>query len=142
MRAFAHLLVIASLLTTGVSGAAPQAPLASSSQAAFVGTWIVNMTSPEAIKGPPFIVRISNTSGQLAMSVQTAPNAPAQEATGVLMDGNMLIASMGHHAPRPMRENGAPIWSVFTLTLDGDGIKLALTLENSVTIKRGVGRKQ
>jgi hypothetical protein len=143
MRVIAQLLVIASLWTTGVSGAAPPAPLASSSQAAaFVGTWTVNMTSPEAMKGPPFIVRISNTDGRLAMSVQTAPNAPAQEATGVLLDGNMLIASIGRHAPSPMRENGAPIWSVFTLTLDGDGIKLALTLENSMTIKRGVGRKQ
>jgi hypothetical protein len=41
-----------------------------------------------------------------------------------------------------MRENGAPIWATFTLTLDGDSLKLAQTLERSETIKRGVGRRQ
>ena len=69
-------------------------------------------------------------------------NAPASEATGVLSDGNMIVSSVGHHAQRPMRENGAPIWAAFTLTLDGDSLNLAQMLERSVTIKRGVGRRQ
>jgi len=143
MRVFAQLVVMSGLLTTGVVAAAPQAASTPPSQAAaFLGSWTVTMTAPEEMKGDVLTVRIWNKDGRLAASVQTNPNAPASEATGVLSDGNIIIASIGHHAQRPMRENGAPIWATFTLTLDGDSLKLAQTLERSTTIKRGVGRRQ
>jgi len=143
MRVFAHLVVIVGLLTTGVVAATPQAASTPPSQAAaFLGTWTVTMTAPEEMKGHILTVRIWNKDGRLTASFQTAPNAPASEATGVLSDGNMIVASIGHHAQRPMRENGAPIWVTFTLTLDGDSLRLAQTLERSATIKHGVGRKQ
>ena len=143
MRVLAQLAVMVGLLATGVVAATPQAASTTTSQAAaFLGTWTVTMTAPEEMKGDVLTVRIWNTDGRLMASVQTAPNAPASEATGVLSDGNMIVASIGHHAQRPMRENGAPIWATFTLTLDGDSLRLAQTLERSTTIKRGVGRKQ
>ena len=143
MRLLAQLVVMVGLLTTGVVAAPPQAGSTPTTQAAaFLGTWTVTMTAPEEMKGDVLTVRIWNKDGRLMASVQTAPNAPASEATGVLSDGNMIVASIGHHAQRPMRENGAPIWATFTLTLDGDRLRLAQTLERSATIKRGVGRKQ
>jgi hypothetical protein len=46
------------------------------------------------------------------------------------------------HRTGPVRENGAPIWAVYTLTLDGETMKVALTLEPSQTIKRGTGKRQ
>lgn len=143
MRVFAPLLAMVGLLTTGVVAATPQAASTPPSQAAaFLGTWTVTMTAPEEMKGYVLTVRIWNKDGRLMASVQTAPNAPASEATGVLSDANMLIVTIGHHAQRPMLENGAPIWAVFTLTLDGDNLRLAQSLERSATIKRGVGRRQ
>ena len=143
MRLFAQLVAMIGLLTTGVVAATPQAASPPPSQAAaFLGTWTVTMTAPEEMKGRILTVRIWSKDGRLTASVQTDPNAPASEATGVLSDGNMIVASIGHHAQRPMMENGAPIWVTFTLTLDGDSLKLAQMLERSVTIKRGVGRKQ
>ena len=143
MRVLAQLVVTVGLLTTGVVAATPQALARPTSQAAaFLGTWTVTMTAPEEMKGDVLTVRIWNKDGRLMASVQTAPNAPASEATGVMSDGNMIVFSIGHHAQRPMRENGAPIWATFTLTLDGDRLRLAQTLERSTTIKRGVGQKQ
>jgi hypothetical protein len=143
MRMFGQLAVMVGLLTTGVVAATPQAASTLSSPAdAFLGTWTVTMTAPEEMKGTVLTVRIWNQDGRLTASVQTNPNAPVSEATGVLSDGNLIVASIGHHAQRPMMENGAPIWATFTLTLDGDSLKLAQTLERSATIKRGVGRKQ
>lgn len=143
MRVFAQLLTMVGLLTTGLVAATPQAASTPPSQAAgFLGTWTVTMTAPEEMKGDVITVRIWNKDGRLAASVQTHPNFPAIEATGVLSDGNMIVASIGHHAQRPIRENGAPIWATFTLTLDGDSLRLAQTLERSTTIKHGVGRKK
>ena len=144
MRVFAQLLAMVGLLTTGVVAATPpQAASTPPSQAAaFLGTWTVTMTAPEEMKGYILIVSIWNKDGRLMASVQTAPNVPASEATGVLSDGNMIVISIGHHAQRPIRENGAPIWAVFTLTLDGGELRLAQSMERSATIKRGVGRKQ
>ena len=142
MRMYAQAIVIVGMLTAGMLAATPQVAKIPSQAAAFLGTWTVTMTAPEEMKGHVLTVRIWNKDGRLTASVQTAPNAPASEATGVLSDGNMIVASIGHHAQRPMRENGAPIWVTFTLTLDGDSLRLAQTLERSATIKHGVGRKQ
>src|SRR6478672_8080403 len=65
---------------------------------------------------------------------------PAIEATGSFKDGDMLVLTISHEAG--MRENGAPIWAVVSLTRDGDTLKTAQMLEKSQTIKRGVGKKQ
>ena len=64
---------------------------------------------------------------------------PAIEATGSFKDGEMLVLTISHEAG--MRENGAPIWAVVSLTRDGDTLKTAQMLEKSQTIKRGVGKK-
>jgi hypothetical protein len=140
---FAQLLTMVGVLTIGVVAATPQASSTPPSQvAAFLGTWTVTMTAPKEMEGDVLTVRIGNTDGRLTVSVQTAPNAPASEATSVMSDRNMIVAAIGHHAQRPIRENGAPIWAMFTLTLDGDTLMLAQSMERSATIKRGVGRKQ
>jgi hypothetical protein len=62
--------------------------------------------------------------------------------TGILKDGDMLVLTINRDAPWAMRENGVSIWSVMSLTLDGDSMKVALTLEPSRTIKRGTAKKQ
>ena len=36
-----------------------------------------------------------------------------------------------------MRENGVPIWAVFSLSPDDNGMQLAVMLERSPTVKRG-----
>ena len=142
MRVLSQLLAtMIGLLTTTVIASPPQAASTPQS-AAFLGTWTVTMTAPEEMKGDVITLRIWNKDGRLAASVQTYPNAPASEATAVMSDGDMIIASIGHHAQRAIRENGAPIWVTFTLTLDGDNLRLAQSMERSATIKRGVGRKQ
>ena len=41
-----------------------------------------------------------------------------------------------------LRENGAPIFAVIAMKRDGDTIKLAQMMEQSETIKRGIGRRQ
>jgi hypothetical protein len=41
-----------------------------------------------------------------------------------------------------VEKKGVPIWAVYTLTLDGDTMKVALTLEPSRTVKRGTGKKK
>ena len=53
---------------------------------------------------------------------------------------DMLVLTLSHAAG--MRENGAPIWAVISLTRDGDTLTAAEMLERSQTIKRGVGKKQ
>ena len=40
-----------------------------------------------------------------------------------------------------MMENGAPIWAVISLTLDGGTMRMAQMLERSQTIKRGTGHQ-
>ena len=55
----------------------------------------------------------------------------------------MLFRSLtiGRDGPHPVLKNGVPIWAVYVLTLDGDTMKVALTLEQSRTIKRGTGKE-
>jgi hypothetical protein len=134
------LLTIAALLVVLVTFASaqqkstPQAPAAP-----FVGTWAFTMTEPEAFKGTQQTVRIWEKSGVIGASVQIG-KFPAIEATGIFNDGDMLVLTINHEAG--MRENGAPIWAVISLTRDGDTLRTAQMLERSQTIKRGVGRKQ
>ena len=52
----------------------------------------------------------------------------------------MLVLTISHEAG--MRENGAPIWAVVSLTRDGDTLKNGPNARKSQTIKRGIGKKQ
>jgi hypothetical protein len=141
MRMYARAIVIVGIVAAGVLAAA-QGAKTPSQAAAFLGTWTVTMTAPDEMKGDQVTVRIWEKNGSVAASIQTRQEGPAIEATGVLLDGDMLIFTVSHQGKPPMRENGAPIWATFTLTRDGDSLKLAQTLEQSATIKRGVGRRQ
>jgi hypothetical protein len=107
----------------------------------FMGTWVIDMTEPAGFKAT-YTVRLWEKNGAVAASLQVN-KFPAVEATGIHKDGNMLVLTIGHHAkPRPMLENGAPIWVVVALTLDGDTMKVSQMLEPSTTMKRGTGKRQ
>ena len=122
------------------SGASAQSTAATAADAtAFMGTWIIDFTEPAAFKTTQ-TVRIWTQNGVVAASIQ-AGKTP-QQVTGILTDANLLVLSINREAPSAMRENGVPIWSVMSLSLDGDTIKAALMLERSQTIKRGTGSKQ
>ena len=86
-------------------------------------------------------MRIWNKNGGVAASVQIGKSPPI-DVTGILQDGDMLVLTISHKAQPPMTENGAPIWAVISLTLEGDAMKAAEMLERSQTIKRGIGQKQ
>ena len=101
-----------------------------------MGTWVIEIT--EAMRATQ-TVTIWEQNGALAASVG---KTPAIEVTGIVKDGNMLVLTIGRDGPRPVLENGVPIWAVYALTLDGDTMKVALMLERSQTIKRGSGKKQ
>lgn len=107
---------------------------------AFVGTWVIDFTEPPAFKGTQTL-RIWDVNGAIDASIQSVTLRP-MPVTGILKDGDMLVLTINRNAPWAMRENGVPIWSVMSLTLDGDSMKVALTLEPSRTIKRGTGKKQ
>ena len=102
-----------------------------------MGTWRVEIA--ETMSGAQTI-KISERNGNLAASVASG-NSTAIEVTGIVKDGNMLVFTISRDGPRPVLENGAPIWAVYALTLDGDTMKVALMLEQSRTIKRGTGKK-
>ena len=126
------------LLTTAFAGA-QQKPSPQAQTAPFIGTWAITMTEPEALKGTQQTIRVWEKSGSVGASLQVG-KFPAIEATALFNDGDMLVFTLNHEAG--MRENGAPIWAVVSLTRDGDTLKTAQMLEKSQTIKRGVGKKQ
>ena len=107
--------------------------------AVFTGTWAFTMTEPEALKGSQQTINVWERNGVVGGSLQVG-KFPANEATGAFTDGDMLVLTLSHAAG--MRENGAPIWAVISLTRDGDTLTAAEMLERSQTIKRGVGKKQ
>jgi hypothetical protein len=131
----AALLVV---LVTALAGG-QGSPFPDAQAATFIGTWAFTMTEPEAFKGSQQTVRVWEKNGVISASVQIG-KFPAIEATGIFKDGDMLVLTISHEAG--MRENGAPIWAVISLTRDGDTLKTAQMLEKSQTIKRGVGKKQ
>ena len=104
-----------------------------------MGTWVISFTEPAAFRTTQ-TVRIWNQNGVVAASIQTG-DTPL-EVTGILKDANLLVLTINREAPSAMRENGVPIWSVMSLSFDGDTIKAALMLEPSQTIKKGTGKKQ
>jgi hypothetical protein len=104
----------------------------------FIGTWVFDMTNPA---GSQQTVRIWNKNGVLGASVQVG-KFPPTDVTGVVKDGDMLVLTVSHEARPQILENGAPIWAVISLTMNGDTMSMAQMLERSQTIKRGTGKKQ
>jgi len=111
---------------------AQAASIPTSQAATFIGTWTFAMTNPPNTE---HTVRIWDKTGTVAASLQVG-KFPPTEITGVSKDGDMLVLTT------TLRENGAPIWAVIMLTRDGETMKMAQMLQQSETIKRGVGRKQ
>jgi hypothetical protein len=142
MKMYRRLALVAALLVYGGAAVGGQDSTRASSQATpFIGTWALTMTEPEAFKGSQQTVRIWNKNGVVAASVQIGKFPPV-DVTGIFKDGDMLVLTVSHKAQPPMMENGAPIWAVISLTLDGDTMRTAQMLERSQTIKRGTGQKQ
>ena len=136
MPSLRRLIIGGILIVSAGTVARGQAPPPSSQQAtAFIGTWVIDMTSPDELKGTHETVRVWQKDGLLAASVQVG-RFPPNDATGILRDGDLLVLST------TMRENGVPIWVVFSLKVEGETMMLAQMMEPSKTIKRGAGKKQ
>ena len=141
MMALRRRALVATLLVFVASAASGQGSAPTPVQVTpFIGRWAIDMTEPAEFKGTQTL-RIWEMNGVLAASFQIG-NSPAREATGIFKDGNMLVVTISHEARPPVLENGAPIWAVISLTLDGDTMKVAEMFERSQTIKRGTGKKQ
>jgi hypothetical protein len=141
MKIYQRIALVAALLVYGGPAAGQDSTLASSQATAFVGTWALTMTEPEAFKGSQQTVRIWNKNGRVAASIQIGTSSPI-DVTGIFKDGDMLVLTISHKAQPPMMENGASIWAVISLTLEDDAMRTAEMLERSQTIKRGTGQKQ
>jgi hypothetical protein len=132
------LLLTVFLLFAASSISAQSRQPTSADASAFIGTWVITYTEPPEFK-TTHTVTIRNQNGVVAASIQAGNTL---EVTGILKDGNLLVLTINRDAPSAMRENGAPIWSVLSLSLEGDTMKAALMLEPSRTIKKGTGKKQ
>jgi hypothetical protein len=131
--------VMTGLLLLVAAAASGQGTPTPAQAEAFMGTWAVEMTEPPEFKSTQ-VLRIWNRDGALAATVQPG-KGPALEMAGIIKDRNMLVLTLSNEAQRSFLENGAPIWAVIAVTLDGDTIKVAHMLEKSRTIKRGTGTK-
>jgi|tagenome__1003787_1003787.scaffolds.fasta_scaffold20174977_1 hypothetical protein len=140
-RRFIPIAVLPVVFVTALVSGQGQSSLSHAESGPFIGTWLFKMTEPEAFKGTEQTVRIWEKNGVIGASVQVG-KFPASEATGIFRDGDMLVLTVSHAAEPGIRENGAPIWAVISLTRDGDSMKTAQMLERSQTIKRGVAKKQ
>jgi hypothetical protein len=121
------------LLPLTVAAATAQSiSLKSSELVPFVGTWVFTMTNPQ---GSEQTVRIWDKNGGVSASLQIG-KFPPNDITGIVKDGDVLVLTT------TLRENGAPIWAVIALTLDGQTMNMAQMLQMSQTIKRGTGHKQ
>jgi hypothetical protein len=109
--------------------------------APFLGTWVFTMTEPPHFKGSTQTVRIWEQDGRVAATVQVG-KFPANTVTAIFRDSDMLVLTISHDAPAPIRENGVALRAVIILTPDGDGMRMAQMLDASETIKRGLGKKQ
>jgi hypothetical protein len=123
--------VVLLLAAAAVAAVAQSVSLKSSELAPFMGTWVFSMTNPQ---GSEQTVRIWDKNGAVGASLQIG-KFPPNDITGILKDGDVLVLTT------TLRENGAPIWAVIALTLDGQTMNMAQMLQMSQTIKRGTGRK-
>ena len=134
------LLPLVLLVVAGPANA--QGPAVLPHQAApFMGTWVFTMTEPPHFKGSVQTVRIWEQDGRVAATLQVG-KFPANNVTGMLRDSDMLVLTISHDAPAPIRENGVALSAVIMLTPDGEGMRMAQLLDASETIKRGLGKKQ
>jgi hypothetical protein len=136
-QAYAAIAIV--VFFSGSPAAQTSAPR-STEAATFIGTWAVTMTEPDELKGSQQMVRIWDDSGVIRASLQVG-KFPARDVTAIVKDANMLVLTISHDARPPMLENGAPIWAVISLAIDGETLKIAQMLERSRTIKRGMGKK-
>jgi hypothetical protein len=129
-----RLLVLAGvwLLGNGILAGGQNSTVPTSQVTAFMGTWTFAMTNPPNSEQT---VKIWDKQGVVAATFQVG-KFPPNDITGVLKDGDMLVLTT------TVRENGAPIWAVIALTLDGDTMSMAQMLQRSETIKRGTAKKQ
>ena len=133
MKTHRLIAVVAAWLVCVEAAAGGQGSILPSSQAtAFMGTWTLAMTNPPNSQQT---VKIWDKSGVVGASLQIGKFA-ANDITGIFKDGDVLVLTT------MLRENGAPIWAVIALTLDGQTMTMAQMLQNSQTIKRGTGQKQ
>ena len=140
MMLYSRWIPLTLLLVLVASSTRGQQSTVTPAQAApFIGTWVLTMTEPEELKGSEQRITIANENGTLAASVQIG-KSPPRAVTGIHKDGEMLVLTVNHQAKFPILENGAPIWAVISLTLDGDTLHMAQMLERSRTIKRGSGK--
>jgi len=124
-----------------VASANAQGPSLAPAQAApFLGTWVFTMTDPPHFKGSMQTVKVWDEGGRIAASIQLG-KFPPNNVTGIYRDSDMLVLTIGHEASSPIRENGVALRAVIMLTPDGDGMRMALMLDESETIKRGIGKK-
>ena len=129
------------LFCFGAAVGAQGAAVTPSQVRSFIGTWVFTMTEPEVFKGSQQTVRIWEKNGVLVANIQVG-KFPPNPVTGIFKDGNMLVLTVGHHAQPQLTENGAPLWAVISLELEGDTMRTAQMLERSQTIKRGIGRRE
>ena len=124
---------MAVLLVLAAAGAVAQSVAIKSSElGSFMGTWVFTMTNPQGFEQT---VRIWDKSGVVGASLQIG-KFPPNDITGILKDSDVLVLTT------TLRENGAPIWAIVALTLDGQTMNMAQMLQMSQTIKRGTGHKQ
>ena len=124
-----------------VARANAQGPSVTPTQAApFLGTWVFTMTDPPHFKGSMQTVKVWDEGGKVAASIQNG-KFPANEVTGVSMDSDMLVLTISREATSPIRENGVALRAVIMLTPNAEGMRMALMLDDSETIKRGIGKK-
>jgi len=124
---------VAVLLLLAAAGAVAQSVAPKSSELRpFMGTWVFTMTNPQ---GTEQTVRIWDKNGVVGASLQVG-RFPPNDIAGILKDGDVLVLTT------TLRENGAPIWAIIALTLDGQTMNMAQMLQMSQTIKRGTGHKQ
>ncbi len=101
MKMHRRIALVAALLVYGGAAVVGQdSTLASSQATAFIGTWALTMTEPEAFKGSQQTVRIWNKNGVVAASVQIGKFPPV-DVTGIFKDGDMLVLTVSHKAQPP-----------------------------------------
>ena len=110
METFSRALLVAGLLAIAAPGARGQsAPLNPANAKPFLGVWVVEMTEPAVFKGT-HTIRVWDNNGTVAASLQTNPNFPPIEATGIHRDGNMLVLTLSDmtRARHPTQELARP----------------------------------
>jgi hypothetical protein len=125
------LLAATVLLAVAAAAVAQTAAPKSSALSPFIGTWVFAMSNPQ---GSEQTVRIVDKNGVVGASLQIE-KFPPSDITGMFTDGDLLVLTT------TLRENGAPIWAVIALKLEGETMSMAQMLQMSQTIKRGTGRR-